>query len=125
MKFSKRRFFLNLISPAGKFGRVQFIMSELYRFMLLALCYLLYYFHLYVLCAALIPFSVWVGIVGTIKRFKDVGLNSSYILFSLTLISTGFGLAWQTQYWIYSLSGLGPYLLWISLTPGKRDMENI
>lgn len=115
-----KSFFCDLISPRGNFGRVQFILGECYRGAFLGVCYLLYLVNLKVLALMLFPFALWIGIVATIKRFNDLQLSSVYILFSLIVISTGFGVAWQLQSWPWLFIGIGPYLLWVCLTPGKK-----
>ncbi|MDN5882638.1 MAG: hypothetical protein L0H37_09740 [Nitrosospira sp.] len=117
MHFEK--FWRDLVSPQGNFGRIQFLMGETYRIILLAICYLFYWLDLEVLALLLFPFALWVGVVATIKRFNDLGLDSIWILVSLIVIGAGIGLAWQLHSWPWLFIGLGPYLLWVLLTPGK------
>ncbi|MGH8270965.1 MAG: hypothetical protein ACRESG_01405 [Gammaproteobacteria bacterium] len=124
MKLFIKRFFVDLISAKGKFGRVKFMMGESYRIALLAACYGLYLLNLKVLAVILFPFALWVGVVATIKRFNDLELGSGYILLSLVVIGAGCGIAWQTMQWPYVFLGLGPYLLWVGLTPGKSTPRN-
>ncbi len=120
MKSAIKRVFVDLISPKGTFGRFKFMISETCRIALLAACYGLYLLNLKILAVILFPFALWVGVVATIKRFNDLGLGSGYILLSLVVIGAGCGIAWQTMQWPWVFLGLGPYLLWVSLTPGKR-----
>lgn len=115
-----KRFLVDLISARGKFGRLQFMLGETYRIALLAACYGLYLLGLKALAVILLPFALWVGIVATIKRFNDLGLDPAYILLSLVAIAAGCGIAWQTMQWPWVFLGLGPYLLWVGLTPGKE-----
>ncbi len=110
-----------LLDHRGGIGRAQFLLVEMVRAVGLLLCYALYRADYIVVAAVLVPAAVWPGIVGTIKRFRDLGHDPLLILPVLMFLAGGF-----TGGHVLGQQGIGLITLSIYLTyvlgfPGRRN----
>lgn len=104
-----------LLSGHGRIGRLEFLFTELVRGVGLGLCHGLHEAGFIVLAAALVPAALWPGIVGTIKRFRDLGHDPVLILPVLMYLSAGFAAGAAT-----GVAALAVYLAYVLGVPGRR-----
>ncbi len=107
------RLFAALVSPHGRCGRAEFLFVELVRAALLGLCYALFQAGWPLAAAVLIWPALWPGIVGTIKRFRDLGHDPVWILPVLTYLTVGFAAGWVYRQPALGLITLGIYLAYV------------
>lgn len=109
-----------LFDYRGKSGRMSFLIAEVVRLIALAACYGLYRTNWIVPAAILAPAALWPGIVGTIKRFRDLGHDPLLILPVLMYLAGGFasGIALGVPY--IGLATLGIYLIYVLGAPGTQ-----
>lgn len=107
-----------LFSHRGRIGRVAFLQVEIVRAVGLAVCWALYLRGHVVLAASLTPAAVWPGVVGTIKRFRDLGHDPILILPVLMYLSAGLAAAWVKGNPAVGAVTLGIYLAYVLGTPG-------
>lgn len=82
--------FALLVSPRGRMGRSAFLAVEVIRAGLLVVSYRFLTAGWPIAAAALLWPALWPGIVGTIKRFRDLGHDPVWILPVLVTLSTAF-----------------------------------
>lgn len=102
-----------LLSAEGRIGRLEFLAAEAVRFAGLALCWWLYSAGWPVAAAGLAPAAVWPGVVGTIKRFRDLGHDPVLILPVLMYLSASFAAG-------VGGPALAVYLAYVVGWPGRR-----
>jgi len=120
-----QRVLSSLLSYRGSIGRVEFMMLETARFIALGLCYGLYRLDLIVLTALLLPAAIWPGVVGTIKRFRDLGHDPIWILPVLMYLSAGFALGYVLKMHVVGLVTLGIYLTYVLGFKGRTQQDNM
>jgi len=104
-------------------GRLDFLIAELIRGALLGVCYGFYTMGWIVPAATLLPAALWPGIVGTIKRFRDLGHAPIWILPVLVYLSFGFSLGYVLKQPVIALALLGIYLTYVLCFKGKHPSE--
>lgn len=109
----------SLLGYSGRIGRLEFLVLELVRGALLTLCYGLFRLDLVIIAALLTPAALWPGIVGTIKRFRDLGHDPVWILPILMYLSAGFAAGTVFKQPAIGLITLGLYLVYVLGFPGK------
>ena len=114
--------FTFMFDHRGRFGRLQFALVEGLRGAMLVGCYGLYsvgHDVTTVLAATLVWPSLWTGIVGTIKRFRDLNLDLIFILPVLMYLSAGFAAGYVLDAPAVGFVTLGSYLVVALGVPGK------
>lgn len=101
-----------LFGHEGRMNRLEFFLVEMIRGAAVGGCYLLYKYDLLVLAAFLLPVALWPGIVGTIKRFRDIGHDPIWILPVLMYLSVGFAAGYVWKQPAIGLVALGLYLVY-------------
>jgi hypothetical protein len=113
-----------LFSHRGRIGRLAFLELELVRAVGLTGCWALYRSGHLVLAAGLTPAAAWPGIVGTIKRFRDLGHDPILILPVLMYLSAGLAQAWAKGSVALGAVTLAVYLAYILATPGVSSSSH-
>lgn len=112
-----------MFDPRGRFGRLQFALVEALRGVLVALCYGIYALDhevATVIAATLLWGAIWPGVVGTIKRFRDLNLDLICILPVLMYLSAGFAVGYVTDTPAVGLVTLSLYLVVVLGVPSRH-----
>ncbi|MEL6181562.1 MAG: hypothetical protein AAFS10_21570, partial [Myxococcota bacterium] len=104
-----------------------FMLVEILRGVMLAICYGIYTLDheiATVVAATLVWPSLWTGIVGTIKRFRDLNVELIYIMPVLMVLSAGFAVAYVTSTPTIGLLILSLYLALVLGVPSRHPQES-